>query len=137
MRVVAERCRHADELAVPLDVDLVSAVDEDVADRGIAEQRLDGPEADDLVDDLLDDLLALVLTQRRLLRAQELDDGGADLPRQLRLVLHLLQRFEVEPLDQPPVEIDLELLDGTERRLLASAPPGVHPRRTLLGPRRR
>src|SRR5687768_3883136 len=136
VRIVAERRRHANELAVALDVDLMRAVYQDVADRRIAEQWLDRPESDDLVHDLLDHFLALVLAQRRLLGAQELDDGGANLPRELALVLDLLERLEVESLDQSPVEIDLELLDGAERRLLALPSAGVHPRRALLGPGR-
>ena len=42
-----------------LDVDVVEAVDHDVADGGILEQRLQRAEAEDLVEDLLDELLAL------------------------------------------------------------------------------
>ena len=82
----------------------------------IAEQRLDRTESGDLVDDLLDDLFALDLAERRRLGAQKLDDGVADLLDENRLVLDCLERLEVEPLDEPAVEIDLELLDRAERR---------------------
>jgi hypothetical protein len=78
----------------------------------IAEQRLDRTESGDFVDDLLDDLFALDLAERRWLGAQELDDGVADLLDENCLVLDRLERLEVEPLDEPAVKVDLELLDG-------------------------
>ena len=53
--VVLERRRQPLELAAALDVDLLVGVDQDVADRRVAQQRLERPEAEDLVDDVAED----------------------------------------------------------------------------------
>ena len=108
--------RDARELSLALDVHVLRAVDENVGDRVVAEQRLDRAESGDLVDDLLDDLFALDLAERRRLGAQELDDGVADLLNENRLVLDRLERLEVQPLDEPAVQVDLELLDRAQSR---------------------
>ena len=121
VRVVAERALHARQLAATLDEDVLGAVDQDVGDGRVAEQRLDRAEAGDLPDDLLDDLLALRLAERRRLLAQEFADREADLMNDLGLVLDLLQRLEVEPLDEPVVEVDLELVDGAELVLVLAS----------------
>jgi hypothetical protein len=84
----------------------------------VAEQRLDWTESGDLVHDLLDDFFALDLAERRGLGAQKLDDRVADLLDENRLVLDCFEGLEVEPLDEPAVEIDLELLDRAQRRRL-------------------
>ena len=57
--VVLERRRQPFELAVALDVDVLVGVDQDVADRRIAQQRLERSEAEDLVDDVPEERLAL------------------------------------------------------------------------------
>src|SRR6185369_11001289 len=100
------------QLTAALDVDVSRAIDEDIADAVIAEQRLDRPESGDLVDDLLDDLLALVRAQRRLLGADELDHRIADLRREQCFVSDALERREIEALDELAVELQLQLIDG-------------------------
>ena len=52
------------EQAVPLDVDLVVAVDQDVRDVAVLEQRLERPEAEQLVEDVDDQVLALEEAER-------------------------------------------------------------------------
>ena len=42
-----------------LDVDVIETVDQDVADAGVLEQRLERTQAEHFVQDLLDDALAL------------------------------------------------------------------------------
>ena len=71
--MICRRCRSSLnddvgrlELAVPLDVDLVVAVDEDVRDRRIAQQSLERAEAEQLVQDVGDERLALEQAERRL-----------------------------------------------------------------------
>jgi hypothetical protein len=54
MGVVAEARFDARELAAALDVDLVRTVDDDVVDRGIAQQRYEWAEPGDFVLDILD-----------------------------------------------------------------------------------
>ena len=46
-------------LPCALDVDVLVGVDQDVADRRVAQQRLERPEAEDLVDDVGEERLAL------------------------------------------------------------------------------
>ena len=58
--VVAEGDVHLLDLAGALDVDLVGAVDHDLGDRRVRQQRLDGPEAGDLVGNLVDEPQTLV-----------------------------------------------------------------------------
>jgi hypothetical protein len=112
VRVVAERGVHPRQAAAPFDVDVLRAVDEDVGDRRVAEERLDRPQPGDLVDDLLDDLLALRGRQRRVLGAEELGDRLANLDGELPLVGDLLERLEVEPIDETTVHVQLELIYG-------------------------
>ncbi len=57
--VVFERRAGDFELAGALDVDAVKAVDEDVGDGGVLEQRLERAEAEDLVEDFAGEALAL------------------------------------------------------------------------------
>ena len=47
------------QFAVSLDVDLTRAVDQDVADRGVAEEFLDGPQTEDLINDVPENLRLL------------------------------------------------------------------------------
>ena len=121
VRVVPELRRNAHQLAAALDEDVVRVVDQDVRDCRVAEERLHRTEARHLPDDVLDDLVALGLGQRRRFGAQELGDREADLRRDFALVLHVLERFEVEPGDQAPVDVDLELVDGAERAVARGA----------------
>ena len=44
-----------------LDVDVFGAVDHDLGDRRVSEERLDGTEAHDVTGDLLDEALTLVV----------------------------------------------------------------------------
>src|SRR5262245_4884669 len=114
MLVVAEADWDAHQLAAALDVDLLRAVHQDVGDRLVAEERLDWTETGYLIDDLLDHLFAFGLTQRCRFAAQELRDRGADLRDEDLLVRDALEGLEIEPLDESTVQVDLELVDGTE-----------------------
>ena len=62
--------------AVALDVHLVRAVDEDVADGGIVQSAFERPQAERLVHDLVDQAFAVAGGQRlRLLRRQLFREG--------------------------------------------------------------
>ena len=66
------------EHAVALDEHLIVAVDQDVGDRRILEQRLERPEAEQLVEHVADELLALGLVERLVLLRELLGDDVAD-----------------------------------------------------------
>src|SRR6185312_16558805 len=99
------------QLAAPLDEDHLRAVHQDVADRRVAEQWLDRSESDHLIDDLLDDLVALALAEWSGLVAQQIQNRAPDFCGDDALVLDLLERVEIEPLDESSVQIALELID--------------------------
>src|SRR5207237_933203 len=77
--VVAEDDRRRLELAEPFDVDLTRAVDQDVGDVRVAHERLDRPEAVDLVQELLGEPLAVAHAPRDRLLLAERGDGALQL----------------------------------------------------------
>ena len=79
------------EHAVALDEDLGVAVDQDVGDGRVLEQRLERPEAEQLVEDVADQLLALGLVERLVLLRELLVDDVADFRLDL-LARHLVER---------------------------------------------
>ena len=84
------------------------AVDQDVGDRRILEQRLERPEAEQLVEHVADQLLALGMVERVVLLGQLFGDDVADFSLDL-LARHLLERLQVDEVEQPLVKLDLEL----------------------------
>src|SRR5690606_33091549 len=72
LRLARESARRLVEPAVALDVDLVVAVDHDLADTRVVEQSLERPEAEHVGPDLGDEAVALGRCQRDLL---DLDDA--------------------------------------------------------------
>jgi len=66
---------------------------------------------------LLDDLLALALAQRCCFLAHEIEDSLANLGRELCLTADLLERIEVQSIDESPVQVNLELIDRTQLRI--------------------
>ena len=110
------------ELAVALDVDLVVAVDQDVGDRRIAQQRLERPEAEQLVEDVRDQRLALEQAERRrgALALDHPDDQAPDLRLGL-LALHPREPVEVQPVQQLLVDAALQLLVVRAARVHAAA----------------
>ena len=84
------------------------AVDQDVGDRRVLEQRLERAEAEQLVEDVADQLLALGMVERVVLLGQLLGDDVADFGLDL-LARHLVERLQVDEVEQPLVKLDLEL----------------------------
>jgi hypothetical protein len=64
VRVVLERHVGRLEPPVPLDVDLVGAIDQDVRHVGIAQQRLERTQAEQLVDDVRHQAFAFEQAER-------------------------------------------------------------------------
>ena len=83
MGVVAEAHAGEVELAAPLDVDLPRAVDEDVGDIRVAQERLERPKTYHVVDDLAGhhELLFVIDEEAPLVRdlGDELDDARTEL----------------------------------------------------------
>ncbi len=97
---LGERGVDGEDPAGALDVDLVRAVDHDLGDVGVAQERLERAVAEDLVGDLLGDPGAVRGAERRLLQLEHLLQG---LPHPL-LELGLLQpgvvQLRAEVVDQ-------------------------------------
>ena len=100
VRLVLEADIGFDHAAGALDVDVVEAVDHDVADGRVLEQRLQRTQAEDLIEDLLDQLLALGQGHGQRFVDDELLHHRADLPAHAVLVqvLELIRRQRVQEL---------------------------------------
>ena len=90
-------------LPLPLDEAVLVAVDQDVVDRRVLEQRLQRAEADHLVDDVVDQRVELGDVDRHALLARLFRDEIMHLAAHLVLG-QALQRDEVDLLDQHAVD---------------------------------
>ena len=82
------------DLAAALDVEVARAVDHDLGDRLVGEQRIERPEAADLADQLLGQVLALVMGHRESVDADDALDDRIDLDPELLRILDIEQRIE-------------------------------------------
>jgi hypothetical protein len=115
VRVVVERHRRELELAMPLDVHRVRAVDEYVRHAGIGEQRLEGTEAEHLVLDIADQASALEVVDDEIFFVEH------PLHHRAQFILDPLGRqrlhhLEVEAVEESRVDADLQLLVRTRVR---------------------
>ena len=114
--------RHALEHAAALDEHVLVGVDQDVADRRVAQQRLERPEAEHLVD------AARRTASSRSPRLSGVPSSASSSPTQrpdLALgarAVGLRQRLEVQPVEQLPVDVRLQL-DVLRRAAPAGASP--------------
>ncbi len=106
--LVLEAHRRRLEHAVALDEHAVVAVDQDVGDRRVLEQRLERPEAEQFVEHVVDQLLALGMVERVVLLGQLLEDDVADFVLDL-LARHGFERGQVDEVEQALVQLDLEV----------------------------
>ncbi len=109
MLVVFERQDGFFELAAALDVDAVEAIDEDVGDGGVFEQRFERAEAEYLVEDLARQLLALSETERDSFAV----DGTADEDENFlarRISGGAAKFFQVEAVEDLAMQVRLYLL---------------------------
>ena len=74
MRLVPEPDSCSFQLPVSLDIDLFMGVNEDVVDRMIFQERLQGAESGDLMQDILHHLSTLPLIERDFVLLQDLLD---------------------------------------------------------------
>ena len=98
------------------------AVDHDLGDVRVAQERLDRPVAEDVVADLLGDPGPVAAAQRPVLRAEHVGEDLADLGVELVLVHVRVVETRTHLLEQLDVDAALELLDPVVlRRALANA----------------
>ena len=89
-----------------LDIDLLMAVDQNVVDHGVFEQRLDRTEAGHLVENLGNEILELLGIEREPFGERVLGDEAVNVTTHL-VVRHFLQHRQVDLLDQPPMKPNL------------------------------
>ena len=111
------------ELAGPLDVDLARAVDHDLRDRLVAQERLERPEADDLVGDLLEHPDALGAGQGEAFLVDDLAEDLLDLAPDLDLVGQV--ELGVEVLDDPALDPELDVAERLPDRAPGSSAGGA------------
>ena len=111
---------------------LLVGVDQDVGDLGVLHQRLERAQAEDLVQHLADQRFPLLEVERDRLLGDEVVDHLADRLDDL-LPLELVEVRQVEPLDQPPVDPALDLLEVMLRS--PRRPAAAARRRSVRGAR--
>jgi hypothetical protein len=94
VRVVPEAHVGQLQLAEPLDVDRIEAVDHDVGDGRVGQQWLERPEARHLVEQLLHHLLALDAVERQVAGGEQLVEDGAQLVPKL-IAREALDRLQI------------------------------------------
>jgi len=98
------------------DVDLARAVDHDFRDGVITEERLQRPEADDLVGDLLEHPDALGAGEGQALLVDDAAEDLLDLPADLHLVGQV--QLGIEVLDDAVLDPELDVTERLARRAL-------------------
>ena len=111
VRLVAEPGVDRVELAGALDEDVVGAVDHDLGDLRVAQQRLERAVAEDLVGDLLGDAGAVGVRERRLLGVDGLLQRLAHLGGELGLGKVRVVEPRAEAVDQGLVHAALDLAE--------------------------
>ena len=112
-----------------LDVDLLRAVDHHLGDRLVPQERLERPEAQDLVGDLLEHPHALGAGEGQALLVGDLAEELLDLAPDLDLVREV--ELRVELVDEPVLDAVLRLAErlargeGAEERRGAAPPDAV------------
>ncbi len=116
MPIVLERRRQPVQFAAALDVDVLVGVDQDVANRGVPQQRLEWPQPEDFVDDVPENRVALAHAERHGLFGNQVEEQRPDVRFGAR-ALGRRQRLEVQAVEQLPVDVGLELDVLRPRRL--------------------
>ena len=134
VRVVFEFHRRAVQLAAAFHVDQVRGGDQNVADGGVLQQRLQWAKPENFVQDFFDNPVLLHQAERSLLFLNELGHGGPDF-RPHAFARHGRQRFQVDAIQQFAVQRELQLLVLGGRALPREEP--IHPSAfpVLAGPR--
>ena len=148
MRFVLEAHTGRLEHTAALDIDALVAVDQDVVDSFVFEQRLERTKPGHLVENFRDEVVELFRVERQPLGQDILRDKLLDVAAHL-VFRQLFQRRKIDLLDQPAVQphLGIEHLVGEQRigrrrrgrlrrRLLRKRIPGNRLRRSALFNRR-
>ena len=127
VRLVVEVALDLDQPAAALDVDAVRAVDHDLGEVGVAQERLDRAVAEDVVGDLLGDPGPLGGGQQDVLGLHGLLQGALDHVLELGLGQLGVVQLGPELLEQGVVDLGLEVAGSRSR---PSSP--VLPRRSVM-----
>ena len=119
------------QLAGALDVDLARAVDHDLGDALVAQERLERPEADDLVGDLLEHPDALGAGQGEAFLVDDLAEDLFDLAPDLDLVGQV--ELGIQVLDDPALDPELDVPERLPDGTLGHEPLGRRCRRGWPG----
>ena len=108
--VVAELDVGFLHLPVPLDIDVLGTVDQDVGDLAILQQHLQRAQAKRLVQHLVDQPFALAAIQQRVFGVAEMLDDQADFAPQ-RIALQLAHLVQIELVDKLAVNPSLQIFE--------------------------
>ena len=108
MLVVLKRRRHPLEHPVAFDVHVAGGVDQDVVDRLVAQQRLEGTEVEHFVQHVAENRLPLAQRHGCARLREQAGRQGPDLGLGARSV-RLGERFEIEATQQLAVDLRLDL----------------------------
>ena len=111
MVVVAELDVGLLQLAAAFDVDLVRAVDQDIADGRVLEQHFQRAEAERLVEHLVDEALAFHAVEQRVFGVAQALDDQADFAAQ-RVAGQVADPRQVELIDQFAVDVPFQFFEA-------------------------
>ncbi len=100
------------EPTVPLHVDRVGRVHQDVGDGRVFHEGLERPQPEDLVQDLQDQLVPLLHVQRDRLGRQQLPDQAADRLHD-GVAVEAIEVGQIESLEEPAMDVALDVLQIT------------------------
>ena len=118
MAIVLEAGGDTLQTAAALDKDVPMRVHEDVAHRGVAQQRLQRPEPEHVVEHFGEEHLALGKAERRHLLGEQLREQRADFGLGARAI-GLRERLEVEAIEQLAMHVRAEIEILRAKRLRA------------------
>ncbi len=104
--LVLEAHRQRLKHAVALHIDAFVAVDQDIVDARILEQRFERAQARHFVHNFRDKVAKFLRIQRKTLDQHILRNQLLDVPPEF-FFWHLIQRRKIDLLDQPPVQTHL------------------------------
>src|SRR5438105_13292187 len=125
MTVVLEARGDPLEPAAALDEDVLMRVDQDVADRRVAQQRLQWSEPEHIVEHLRKEHVALGKAQRRRLFGQQLQQQRANL-RFSAGAIGLRERLEVETVQQLAMHLGAQVEILRAKGLWTCGNSGIH-----------
>ena len=109
--VVPEAHRGFFQLAAPLEVDLVIAVDQDIGDAGVVHEGLQRPQTQDFEFQLLDQAEALLLVEGGFFLVEQGGQGLADCLGDL-VILQLVHVVQVQAFQEPEVHPVFHLIEA-------------------------